>query len=516
MKNRKLPMLKHLTLISISIIAFSCSNDTKDGTNGKDGVNGQDGQNGKDAELILDNAMFSNKSIVEPLVKIDPAFPNVRAYSLVSTVDVIGENKFQLASTVDGAGLIKDDGNGFIYVVNCEDSYAIARLRLDNNLNPIKGDYLLNSGVADYSRQCSGTMWEKEIHGGDKDVFLSASEEEISNVVKEMDPRVVTPNPTGSYGNPALGRFLWENALPLPKDTYPGKTVILGGDDAADGQVILYYSENGDVDRTNGKVYVLRFKEVSDGPDGKKKAVDPNVKYTEDALDLKVTYDIEFVEVVDAKNKSERETSLACTALNASAFIRMEDIDYQKGSAANARNLFFNVTGRGPGSGSVNDWGTVYKLELDANSPLKGKLTQIVSGNVTTNKKNGNLASLQSPDGICVTENFVYIQEDPNSFAKGHAAYIYQSDLNGNNIKKFLDLKIDHNLASNSTTIDDSGEFGSMVDISDKVGVPGTFLLAVQAKYWQSDKFKGLDGHIHPIKENDRASQIVILRNVPR
>lgn len=107
----------------------------------------------------------------------------------------------------------------------------------------------------------------------------------------------------------------------------------------------------------------------------------------------------------------------ACVAVNASAFMRVEDVDYQKGSAANNRNVFVAVTGRGPGRGTYNDWGgTAYRLELDEDSPLTGKLTQIVSGNTDSNNMDGNLAELQSPDNICVTENFVYLQEDPNSF----------------------------------------------------------------------------------------------------
>jgi hypothetical protein len=48
--------------------------------------------------------------------------------------------------------------------------------------------------------------------------------------------------------------------------------------------------------------------------------------------------------------------------------------------------------------------------------------------NTDTNNKDGNVALLQSPDNICVTENFIYFQEDPNS-VEINAAYIYQSNL---------------------------------------------------------------------------------------
>jgi hypothetical protein len=41
----------------------------------------------------------------------------------------------------------------------------------------------------------------------------------------------------------------------ITKGTYAGKTVIIGGDDdfGSEGQVTLYYSENGDADLENGK-----------------------------------------------------------------------------------------------------------------------------------------------------------------------------------------------------------------------------------------------------------------------
>ncbi|WP_010134140.1 PhoX family protein [Ochrovirga pacifica] len=520
MKILKLPLL--WVAMSLAAITISCGEDGLDGLDGKDGIdgvdgqNGKDGQDGKDAVTLEDTEMFYNKSLIEPLVNINPSFSNVKAYSLLTSVDVVGESNFQIASTVDGSGLIREDENGFIYVVNCEDAKAVARLRLDNNLNPISGDYLLNSGVADYSRQCSGTMWEKEIHGGDKDVFLSASEESISNVVKELDPRVETPNPTGDYGNKALGHFLWENAVPLPKNTYPGKTVILGGNDLDGGQPILYLSENGDADRTNGKVYVLRAKQISDGAGGVVAAPDGE-RHDESDFDLKQSYDIEFLEIPNAKNLSTGETSnYYRNTLFATHFVRMEDLDYQKGSDANARNIYFAVTGKGAGRGTVNDQGTVYKLELDEDSPLTGRLTKIISGNDSDLGKEGYLRPLQSPDNICVTENYVYIQEDPNggTWNRGHAASIYQADLAGDNVKNLLDLKV-KSLGNNSLDIVESGEFGSLIDVSDKVGVPGTFILNIQVKYWQDNAFKALDGH-DGTGESDRASQIVILRGLPQ
>ncbi|GLB48204.1 PhoX family protein [Neptunitalea lumnitzerae] len=501
--------------VALAGVFVSCTGeDGRDGINGVDGQNGQDGQDGED--YTTEQTMFENKSSVDPLVAIAPQFNYVKAYSLISSPDMIGDTNFQLAGSADGAGLLKD-GDEYIYVVNCEDSYAVARIRLDQYFNPIAGDYLLNSGVADYARQCSATMWEADIHGGSQDLFLSASES-INYDVKGIDPWNPSPDPAADYGLDALGEFSWENAVPLPQGAYSGATVIIGGDDDSsnsEGQVIMYYSQSGDADFDNGKVYVLRTKEVSNGTGGAM-AVDATTQYNEGNFDFGVEYEVEFVEITNAASLTKNEVETECNNVLATQFMRVEDVDYQKGSDAAARNVYFNVTGRGPGQGTYNDWGTVYKLVLDPNNPLQGTLKQIISGNTNTNNMDGNLAELQSPDNICVTENFIYVQEDPNSFSKGHASYIYQSDLNGNNINKLLELVVRQDLdPNNSTGI--SGEFGSLIDVSDKVGVAGTFILAVQPHYWESDDFKNLDGHDHSaVYEDDQASQIIVLQNLPK
>lgn len=469
------------------------------------------------------SVMFANKSGLAPLVAMQPQFNFVQAYSLISTTDVIGDSAFQLAGAADGAGFLKD-GDGYVMLVNCEDDYAVARVRLDENLNPVSGDYLLNSGVEDFARQCSATMWEKDIHGGDKDIFLSASES-FHYDVKGIDPFQEIPTPTADFGLDALGEFAWENATPLPQGAYPGATVIIGGDDDSsnsEGQVTLYYSTNGDADLEGGKIYVLKFKQVSDGAGGIVD-VDPTIQYDESNLDFGASYDVEFVEIVDGAALTKDEMEDASNNVLASQFMRVEDVDYQKGSDVNARNVYFAVTGRGPGRGTYNDWGTAYKLELDQANPLSGKLTQIVSGNTDSNNMDGNLAELQSPDNITVTENFVYLQEDPNSFSRNHAAYIYQTDLDGDNAKVVLELVVRQDLDPQGST-GLNGEFGALVDISDKVGVPDTFMLCIQPHYWESPDFQNLDGHdisTNPdctgfCREDDQGSQIVILRGLPR
>ncbi len=107
---------------------------------------------GNDSE----GTIFENKSALEPLVAVQSQFNFVKAYSLISSTDVL-EDDFRLVGAQDGAGFLRD-GDGYIYVVNAEDDYAISRIHLDRNLNPTGGEWLLNSGVEDYARQCSGVF----------------------------------------------------------------------------------------------------------------------------------------------------------------------------------------------------------------------------------------------------------------------------------------------------------------------------------------------------------------------
>lgn len=516
------------SLLIIFLVTIYSGCNVEDGTDGQDGVDGVDGQDGTDGEgFVAEETIFSNKSPVKPLIQMSSQFGYVEAYTIMTTTDApLGANGFKLAGSVDGAGFLKNEtGDGYIYVVNCEDSYSVARLYLDDNLKPVSGDYLLNSGVADLARQCSGTMWEKEIHGGSSDLFLSASEA-FNYSVKGIDPRIATPTPTADFALDALGQFSWENAVPLPKDAFPGQTIIIGGDDDSDetsamGQVTMYRSTNSDADFDGGKIYVLRFKEVADGTGGVVTAT-ANTIYNEGDLDFGGEYAVEFVEIPNGKELTVDEMGTACVDAYAAHFMRVEDVDYQKGSDANGRNVFFAVTGKGPNSGDTfNNWGTVYKLVLDATNPLEGKLTQIVSGNTESGNQDGNLAILQSPDNLCVTENFVYIQEDPNSDARGHTAYIYQTNLNGHLPTPVMEFIVRQDLdPSNSAKLKDA-EYGSLTDISDKIGVPDTFILALQPHYWESDDFMNLDGHLNDSatngsREDDQASQIIILKGLPR
>ncbi len=480
-----------------------------------------------DIKLVAENALGSKESTVTVILVPGPGieasstvalastlsdFSMIEIEALISSTDELDTYNtfggFQLGGSADGMGMVENTDGNFELLVNCEDHYSVARITLGGDLKPLKGDYLLNSSVSDYARQCSGTMWEKEIHGGGMDLYISSSES-FNYISRGINPYIIEPKPSDNAHLTALGQFSWENNVPLPQSAYNGSTVIVGGDDDSsnsEGQIALYYSESGDMDLSGGDIYVL------------KRAGATSVE-TEGDLDFGVTYDVEFVKIPNGASLSKDEMEQASIDALSLQFMRVEDLDYGKGSSEAGRTVYFAVTGRGPGRGTYNDWGTGYKLELDDSSPLTGKLTQVVSGNTDTNKMDGNMSLLQSPDNIVVTENYIYWQEDPNSFNRNHQAYIWQTDLNGNNPKAVLQIDLEQSLNFEGDAF--SGEFGAMIDISDKVGEEGTFLLALQPHYWTEDKYAGIDGHDlgdAPAygREDRQGSQIVILRNVPR
>ncbi len=500
-----------------------------------------------DTFYLCDGVDFVNelRSTLRPLVTLFGGFKTVSAEALVSSLDVLPTSSggtMQIGGSADGAGAVLNSDGDLELLVNFEDHYAVARLTINVDslrsdytagsssirgrlvASIIEADYLLNSSVSDFARQCSGTMWESAIHGGTEDIFISASET-WNYVNKGIDPHAtaITPDAPARRFD-AMGQFGFENAVPLPQNAFAGSTIIIGGDDdykfnaGGGGSVTLYYSTGGDAEFDNGDAYVLRLANGNDGQiDG--------APADESDLEMGVDYAVEFVTVSDMPDTLDTvlEWDAASLAVNALEFVRVEDIDYGKGSDAANRTLYIAVTGRGPGRGTPNDWGTGYKLVLDPTDPTQGTLTKILTGNLD---ENGALAALQSPDNICVTENYIYWQEDPNSFARGHQAYIWQTDLNGNNPQAVLQIDFDAALDEIEGRDSDgfSGEFGALFDISDKVGEEGTFILCLQPHYWTNPDYAGIDGHDTGLgqpsgfapREDTQGSQLVLLRGLPR
>lgn len=459
------------------------------------------------------NIQLTAKSVTPSLAYMMTGFEQVKLLPLISSADVLTQSpSFVYGAQPDGAGLIKDPASdGYILLTNHEIIQSVSRVYLDNTFTPIKGEYILDA-VGGMTRLCSATMATPEEHGFGP-IFLTAGESGEESMVHGISPlAAVADKQKKDRVLPALGKASMENAVPLPKNAYPGKTLVLMGEDqsyaashASAGQLILYKSDVvGDLQ--NGKLYALKR---------------TNNDYTETKMSKGNSYDVVFEEIPNAKTKTGAEINTAVMGINAIRFCRVEDIDYRKGSAANNREIYFTATGQsGDGVNPVAGftmWGRIYKLVLDANNPLSGKLELVAEGDSNP----GN--DLINPDNLCVTENFVYIQEDGDSYytAAAHDSYIWQFNIGTKQYKPFLNMNHDRsNAAWNAIyntvgqTKKGSWEYGAMLDVSETIGVPNSFIVNVHPHTWQNDKFKNADGS--GTTTNKEGGQTILLTNVPR
>jgi len=445
---------------------------------------------------------FKNRSNAESFITIDPAFAsNISAYTLISSSDTIpGYPNFVYGGTPDGQGFLKNpDGTGYVMVTNHENTWAVSRVYLDKKLNPIKGEYILNSEGAT-TRLCSGSLATPQDHGFPQYTFLTTGESNVNAMTHAIDPLAPANATDASRKKPALGKFSGENAVPLAKDAYPGKTVIILGEDDSNGQVYLYVS-NTPGDLENGKLHALRR---------------TNLNQVETNMTKGNTYDVEFVEVPNAKNITGPEMEALNGTLKSIQFARVEDLDYRKGGGANSRELYFVATGIS-GVPEKTYWGRVYRLKMDASNPLVGKLEVIEDGDLNP----GN--EIINPDNLCVTQNYVYIQEDGDSFFPGasHNSLIWQYDIASGTKKRMIDLKNQTIGGTKYNPTNDqrfaTWEHGAMLDVSDIIGEPNTFIINIHAHTWiEGDRFLNPAKATANIQTYRGGGQTIILKGVPR
>jgi hypothetical protein len=447
-----------------------------------------------------------NYSVNPSLVKTLAGFENLKVTTLISSDDVLSASPdFVYGAQPDGAGMMKDpNSDGYIMINNHEILFSVSRVYLDKNLKPVKGEYIVDADGG-RMRLCSATLVDFKTYGFGP-VFLTAGETDGESMIHAIDPLGPVYSKKANRTLTALGKASAENAVPLPKDAYAGKTAIFIGEDESSrqglGQVNLYLGNTGDL--YGGKLYMLRRKDL-------------NIVETDMAVGS--AYDVEFVEYDNVKASTGAQLAAQTVAKSAIQFARVEDLDYGKGGGAASRTLYFVATGVSPDkvnpAPGLTMWGRLYKLDLDAADPLKGKLTPLLDGNVDP----GN--SLVNPDNICVTKNFVYIQEDGDSFytANKHDGRIWQYNIATKVNKPMLEMNHRRTDAAfnskynpaNSTNLS-SWEYGAMYDISDLTGRPGTFVVNLHPHTWTDNKFLNADGS--GITTNKEGGQTVILTGV--
>lgn len=452
-------------------------------------------------------------SVTPSLIKAMPEAASMQIFPLISSEDQLAESPgFVYGAQPDGAAFFRDTkGNGFIMLNNHEITRAVSRVYLDRNLKPTKGEYIVDAEGGQW-RLCSATLATPEEHGFGP-LFLTAGESGEESMVHGITPDAsINDRKRKDRVLPALGKASMENAVPLPKVAYPGKTVIVIGEDQGPatthqsaGQVSMYLS-NTVGDLQSGKFYQLAR---------------TNRNPVETDMTKGNVYDVEFIEIPDAKNKTGKQINEETAAANAIRFARVEDVDYRKGSAANNREIYFVATG--VSSNRVDPvpgytmWGRMYKLVLDANDPLKGKLEVVMDGSVNPGK------DMVNPDNVCATENYVYVQEDSDSYYTNntHDAYIWQYDVRTKNYKAIITMDHRRSDATFNAKFNPSNdqrlgswEYGAMLDISDIIGLPNTFLINIHPHTWTNDKFLNPDGS--GLITNKEGGQTVIVRGLPR
>ncbi len=432
---------------------------------------------------IGDAIVLESHSKSPVLLKKSSEFSNIEIYNFLSTEDTYLPN-FQYGSMADGAGLLRNEDGTFTLINNIEADYSIARITLDETFKPIKGEYIVNSTATAHTAQCSGSMITPEEHGFGP-VYLSGGEwGGSSKGVFITDPYKDAAAAGSAERIEAMGQWSTENAVAIGQDAYKGKTVVFIGDDQSDditpsGQLAMYVGDKGDL--RGGKLYGLKV--TSEGIDFE--------------VDMKegTTYDAEFVEF------EERDLEL----LDAEAkqkgimgFSRVEDIDWRRGSDKNNREIYFAVTGREKdglvGKGTIS--GRIYKVALNENNPTgPAKITCVLDGD----KEGGVAEEFHSPDNVLVTENYVYIQEDPNGLknkaAAKHFARLYQYNIATGALKTVLECdQLGAEAVANYGGDSSNWEITGMIDISETIGVDKTFILITQNHGWRDDSFRDSDG----------------------
>ena len=288
------------------------------------GTGQESGGDSTNSKIVL-----ANHSTTPAFVKMAPGYEGVEVFTLISSNDVLPQSpQFVFGGQPDGAGLLKDpSGDGYVLLNNHEVLRSVSRVHLDASFKPVKGEYILDAEGGMW-RLCSATMAKPAEHGFGP-LFITAGETGPDSRVHALDPFApAADRKRTDRVKPALGRASMENALPLAKDAYAGKTVILMGEDDTDAQVVLYVS-NTVGDLSNGKLYFLRR---------------TNTDPVENNMTLGTTYDVEFVEIDNAATATGTEIAAQSIAKKAVQFGRVEDLDYRKGGGAASREVYFAVT----------------------------------------------------------------------------------------------------------------------------------------------------------------------------
>ena len=433
---------------------------------------------------------LSQSVVPNSVMKISPDFPAVAIDMVLSSEDILpSDSSFVYGSYMDGMALFPNNDGTYALINNLERDYSIARIRVNKDLEPLEGDYIVNSLATGFTAQCSGSGISVEEHGFGP-LYLSGGEWGGANKgVYVIDPFRSVDLADYATRSPAMGEWSTENAVVIGKEAYPDRTVVFIGDDDSnnsypEGHFGMYVGARGDL--FTGGLYVLRGKDQSEALE-----VGAGGLKFEMGMAEKIAYDVEWVAMDERTIDELNQEAIDSVAIG---FQRIEDIDWRRGSASNQRTVFFNVTGRlrndNPGLATRGTtFGRVYMLELNPDDPTgDAKLTCILDGD----KEGGIADGFHSPDNIVVTENYVYIQEDPNGYAYANSdiegyAKLYQYNISTGELKTVMECDQETAAGLGIGNTDRMWEITGMIDVTDVLGASEpTFLCGAQVHGWSS------------------------------
>lgn len=465
----------------------------KDGVDGLDGIDGVDGMDGVDGQdfTITELEPLTSSVVPNSVFELKGGFASTANLEMIMTsADILpSDPSFVYGSYMDGAALYPYGDGTFAFINNLERDFAIARIRLNSELEPLEGDYIVNSTATAFTAMCSGSSITVEEHGFGP-LFLSGGEwGGNAKGVYKVNPFRNKENRVEVDRLPALGEWSTENAVVIGKDAYPSQTVVFMGDDDSnntypEAHFAMYVGRRADLEY--GDLYVLRGKNPVESAPGQGGLL------FEMGMEEGTTYDVEWVKVNERTLSELNQEAIDAAAIG---FQRIEDIDWQKGSASANRNVFFNSTGRyrqdNPDlANRGTTFGRVYKLELNPNDPIgDAKLTLVVDGD----KEGGIGDGMHSPDNILVTENYAYIQEDPNGYASQNSdisgfAKLWQYDINNKTLTEVLECNQNEASGLDIGNTSSMWEITGLIDVTDIIGATeSTFIGGAQVHGWRPD-----------------------------
>ncbi|MBP2832714.1 phosphatase [Aquimarina sp. U1-2] len=483
-----------MCLLSFVTIIFMGCEDGRDGLDGRDGVDGVDGADGADGTdgtgVSLEESIPLEKSVVSnDVFELKGSFASSAKLEMIMTsADILpSDSTFVYGSYMDGAALYPYKEGIYAFINNLERDYSIARIMLNSDLQPLQGDYIVNSIATAFTAQCSGSSVTQEEHGFGP-LYLSGGEwGGNAKGVYRIHPFRSADNRWEAERLPALGEWSTENAVVIGKDAYPSKTVVFMGDDDGNDEhpeahFAMYVGSRGDLN--GGKLYMLK------GTNPVETAPGEGGQLFEMGMAEGTAYDVEWIEVEERTLEELNQEGRDSLAIG---FQRIEDIDWRRGSDNNNREVYFNVTGRRKDdkpdlANRGTTFGRVYKLVLNRDNPTGPATLEVM---MDGDREGGKADGMHSPDNIFVTQNYAYIQEDPNGYAAYNSsiqgyAKLWQLDLNTGAVAEVMECN--QEFAASELKIGNTTkywEITGMIDVTDIIGASEpTFIGGAQVHGW--------------------------------